>query len=182
MLIQGLRAAHLTARVAWVGGTVGILGLVVLPAVMSLLGHQMFVVRGASMEPAIPIGSVVVVHAVDPTKIRVGDVVTYRLPQGTVVTHRVTGIVSQDGGRAFQTKGDASESPDPMPVPETALVGGVEYALPGIGYLLYVLGSTAGALLALGILAALIMVAWSVDRLLGLIGPAPPKKTAGAVR
>jgi signal peptidase len=174
MLIRGLRAAHLAARVAWLAGTIGILSLVILPALLPVLGHHVFVVRGASMEPAIPLGSVVVVRPVDPESVSVGDVLTFQLPQGTVVTHRVTRILDADGARSFETKGDASQGADPMPVPGSAVVGGVEFSLPGVGYLLYMLGSTPGALLALGILAALLMVAWSVDRLLVLVGPAPP--------
>lgn len=178
LLIKGLRAAHLTARVAWLAGTIGMLSLVVLPTLMPVLGQQVFVVRGTSMEPSIPLGSVVVVHPVDPAEVQIGEVLTFRLPHGTVVTHRVTGIRAQGGGLAFETKGDASQSPDPTLVPASAVVGGLEYSIPGVGYLIYVLGSTAGALLALAILAALLIVGWSMDRLLSLIGPSPPASAA----
>jgi signal peptidase len=178
VLIKGLRAIHLTTRVAWLAGTIGMLSLVVLPTVMPVLGHQVFVVRGASMEPSIPLGSVVVVHHVDPGQIQVGEVLTFRLPHGTVVTHRVTGISVENGNLAFQTKGDASQSADPNLVPASAVVGGLEYSLPGVGYIMYVLGSTAGALLAVAILAMLLLVGWSMERLLGLIGPSPPARAA----
>lgn len=173
MLIKGLRAARLTARVAWLAGTIGLLSLVVLPMIMPALGHQVFVVRGGSMEPAIPLGSVVVVHAVDPASVDVGDVVTFRLQHGTIVTHRVTGITTENGNIAFETKGDASASADPTPIPASSVLGGVEYAVPAVGYLIYVLGSTFGALLAVGILVSLLLVGWSMDRLLKMIGPPP---------
>jgi signal peptidase I len=177
-VINGLRAAHLTARVAWLAGTIGLLILVALPTVMPALGHQVFVVRGASMEPSIPLGSVVVVRAVDPTEVHVGDVLTFHMPHGTVVTHRVTAISADDGNLAFQTKGDASQSADTTLVPASAVVGGVEYSLPGVGYLIYVLGSTAGVLVALAILAALLLAGWSMDRLIRMIGPSPPVTAA----
>ena len=40
---------------------------------------------------------------------QVGEIVTYRTPQGTVVTHRVTGITAGPE-LSFQTKGDASSA------------------------------------------------------------------------
>ena len=170
MLIHGLRAARLTVRLAWLAGTVALLTLTVLPALLPALGHQVYVVRGASMQPAIPLGSLVVVHPVDPAAVHVGEVVTFRLPQGTIVTHRVLAI-SDHGGLTFQTKGDASDTPDPTPVPASAIVGGVEYTVPGAGFLIYVLGSTLGGLLAVGILGALLLVGYSMDRLLRIIAP-----------
>lgn len=178
VLIKGLRAAHLTARVAWLAGTIGMLSMVFLPIMMPVLGHQVFVVRGGSMEPSIPLGSVVVVQGVHPADVQVGQVLTFRLPHGTVVTHRVTGISTEGGNLAFETKGDASDSPDPTLVPASAVVGGLQFSVPGIGYLIYFLGSAAGALLAIAILAALLLVGWSMDRLLSMIGPSPPASAA----
>ena len=174
MLVHGLRAANLTVRLAWLAGTFALLALIVVPAVLPALGRQMYVVRGGSMEPAIPLGSIVVVHAIRPESVRVGEVVTYRTPQGTVVTHRVT-AVSAGPGLSFETKGDASTSADPAPVPASELVGGVEYTLPGLGYFVYILSSAMGTLLAVGILASLLMVAWSTERLVrSSRGQSPP--------
>lgn len=169
MLINGLRVVHLAVRLAWVAGTIAVLSLVALPVVLPALGHQVYVVQGASMQPAIPLGSVVVVHAVDPTEVRVGQVVTFRLPHGTMVTHRVTGI-TVEGPLTFQTKGDASPTADPTPVPASALMGGVEYSVPGLGFVMYALDSTPGAILAMAILGALLLVAWSLDGLVAAIG------------
>jgi len=178
LIIKGLNAAHRTVRAAWIAGTVGLFALMLLPTALPAFGHHVFVVRGASMEPAIPLGSIVVVHAVDPADVHVGEVLTFRLPQGTIVTHRVTGIKADEHGLAFHTKGDASESVDPVPVPAADIVGEVETSVPLVGYLIFVLGSTAGAMLSVLILASLLMVAWSVNRLLKLIGPAPPRSPA----
>lgn len=173
MLGQGLKAAQVAARLAWIAGTAILLALIVLPAALPALGHQIFVVRGASMEPAISLGSVVVVHKVDPQSIQVGQIVTYRLPQGTVVTHRVTSIA--DGPElAFLTKGDASAAADPEPIPASEIVGSVEATVPHVGYLISVIGSPAGALVAVGLLGALLLMGWSIGRLARSLGGAPP--------
>lgn len=174
MLVNGLRAASLTVRLAWLAGTFALLALIVVPAVLPALGRQMYVVRGASMEPAIPLGSIVVVHTVDPESVRVGEIVTYRSPVGTVVTHRVT-AVNPGPELSFQTKGDASAAADPSLVPASELVGGVEYTLPGLGYFVYILSSGHGSLLAVAILASLLVVAWSTERLVRAArGQSPP--------
>jgi signal peptidase I len=180
MLVTGLRAAHLAVRLVWLAGTLALLALIVVPAILPALGRQVYVVRGASMQPAIPLGSMVVVHAVDPTTVVVGEVVTFRLPQGTVVTHRVTAI-TQSPELSFQTKGDANPTGDPVPLPASELVGSVEYALPGVGFLMYVLGSVPGALLAVSILGALLLMAWSTEQLLAAVGPISSASTGRPV-
>ena len=180
MLVSGLKAANLVVRLAWLAGTVALLALIVVPAVLPAFGRQIYVVRGGSMEPAIPLGSVVVVQAVDAANVQVGEIVTYRTRQGTVVTHRVTAI--NDGSElSFQTKGDASASADPMPVPAAEIVGSVEYTVPGLGYFIYILSSVQGVLLAVGILASLLVVTWSTERLLRASGgqsPPSPMRSA----
>ena len=182
MLVNGLRAANLMVRLAWLAGTFALLLLIVVPALLPVLGWHMYVVRGGSMEPAIPLGSIVVVHPMDPATVKVGEVITYQTAAGTIVTHRVTGI--EPGAELrFQTKGDASASADPSPVPASEIVGSVEYALPGLGILVAVLGSPIGIMLAVGILAALLVMSWSTERLVRSVGGAPPGPLAdGAVR
>ena len=174
MLVNGLRAANLTVRIAWLAGTFALLLLIVVPAVLPVLGRHMYVVRGGSMEPAIPLGSIVVVHAMDPAAVKVGEVITYQTAAGTVVTHRVTAI--EPGTElSFQTKGDASTSDDPSPIPASEIVGSVEYALPGVGILVAVLGSPMGVALTVGILGALLVLAWSTEKLARSVGGAPPR-------
>jgi signal peptidase len=151
----------------------------VLPAALPALGHQIFVVRGASMEPVIPLGSVVLVHAVDPASVQVGQIVTYRLPQGTVVTHRVTAI-SNGPELEFNTKGDASASADPAAIPASEIVGGVEATVPNVGFFIYVIGSPMGAVVAVALMGSLLVMGWSVGRLARSIGGAPPGRPVRA--
>jgi signal peptidase len=173
MLVHGLRAVRLAVRLAWIAGTATLLALTVLPAVLPALGHQVFIVRGASMAPVIPLGSVALVHSVDPSQVQVGQVVTYRNPQGTVVTHRVIAI-SDSPDLEFQTKGDASAAADPVPIPASEIVGTVESSVPEVGYLISTIGSPPGALLAVGILGTLLLMGWSVERLARTVGGAQP--------
>jgi signal peptidase I len=100
------------------------------------LGWKALSVQTGSMRPGLPPGSLVLVHRVPYSQIRVGDVITYanlRQP-GTTITHRVIKSFKLDGKvPAFQTKGDANPSADPMTVVGGQVQGKAAWHLPYIG-------------------------------------------------
>lgn len=109
--------------------------VVVVPAVA---GAHPYTVLTGSMVPLYPPGTLVVVRAVDPADIAIGDVVTYQLHSGEpqVVTHRVVGIqLAADGEITFITQGDANNIADEKPVREAQVVGRLWYAVPYIGWI-----------------------------------------------
>jgi signal peptidase len=108
--------------------------IAVLAAVTAALaGWQVETVLSGSMEPAIPVGGVVVTCPVSPEDVRAGDIITFR-SGGHHVTHRVTAVVEGSPAR-FITRGDANEDADPVQVAGADLVGRVLFSLPLIGYL-----------------------------------------------
>lgn len=140
------------------------LGAVVLGRGLPALGHPVFIVAGPSMEPAIPIGSAIVLSAVEPDQMVVGDVVSLRSGQSQAVfTHRITRIVERDGAAWIETKGDANESPDPSLTPAEAIIGRVAVSLPMLGYLLTIVSSPIGVVFALSLGGALLVLGWLLD-------------------
>lgn len=127
-------------------------------------GGVALVVMSGSMAPAVPTGSVVVVHPVDPGEVGVGDVVTYQRDAGTVsyVTHRVVSVHT-DPVPHLRTKGDANEAVDPEPVAAGAVRGTVTYAVPYVGW---VAGSTGllGSGEAVAVVVLLVYAAYQVLR------------------
>src|SRR5689334_18075192 len=111
MLIHFIRALRTTFQVLWVTLVGALILALVANNVMPLLGHQLFVVRGGSMEPTIPIGSAVVVGNVGVEQLAVGDVVTFRGANDTIITHRLVGVPTAENA-FFHTKGDAVDSAD----------------------------------------------------------------------
>ena len=101
--------------------------------VPKIMGGESLAVLSGSMEPGIPVGSIVVAMPVDTSEIKVSDVVTYRIDATTLVTHRV--IAVNEGERTFTTKGDANEVEDGAPVPFENIVGRVKLHLPLAGYI-----------------------------------------------
>jgi signal peptidase I len=178
----GLRAAALAIRLVWLSCMVALFTLMVAPHVLPALGRQVLVVRGASMQPAILIGSVVMVGRILPTDVSVGDVITFRAPNGAVVTHRVLSVIDA-GDVSFSTKGDANSSADPVVVPGSAVIGRVELAIAGLGDFMTALGSTMGALGTVGFLMSLLLTGWFFDELAATLRRSPTRRTvAPAVR
>jgi signal peptidase len=119
----------------WYASLTLVVGLVVATHAGRAAGFETFAIRGASMAPALPLGSLVVVTPVDPGRIAVGDVVTFQADNGVVVTHRVVEVDASEADAWLRLKGDANESPDPVPVPVRSVVGTVAVVLPLAGYL-----------------------------------------------
>jgi signal peptidase I len=162
-MVRLLRILKLVLMATWFLATVSLVGLIVLSNAISYLDRDMFLARGTSMEPAVPAGSAVIVRHLDPTTVRTGDVISFRRPDGAVVTHRVVSLTVADGGLAFETRGDADQFSDPAPVPASAVIGVSELVVPFAGSLMGLLGTTFGAVAALGLLGALLGAVWFTE-------------------
>ena len=90
--------------------------------VLSLLfGYQYLTILTGSMEPNLPVGTIICIHKVDFEDLKVGDVVTYGSKETVFVTHRIIEI----GDGYVVTQGDASNNPDPTPVSKDRIQGKV---------------------------------------------------------
>ena len=131
-----------------------------------LAGIKTFVVISGSMEPAIPVGSMVYSKAVDPKLLETGDVIVFyssNTAQGGTgagevipVTHRV--VLNDTTNGEITTKGDANEKNDISKVAYLNVEGKVIFHIPQLGYLAAPLSSMTGKIaLALIILAGYIL-------------------------
>ena len=111
-----------------------------------LFGHEVFVIRGTSMSPAIGLGSAIIASRTLPQDITPGDIVTFRGTNGVVVTHRVVETIINEGERLYRTKGDANASFDPFLVPQGAMIGVVRVQVPYAGYLMAMMAQPSGLL------------------------------------
>ena len=108
-----------------------------------------------SMEPAIPVGSVVVIKPANPETLQTGDIICFKLPEpATTVTHRIFNITSE----GFITKGDANEDPDQWIVRKENVIGKVIAVIPFVGYLGYFVRTPIGFTLLIIIPASLIII------------------------
>ncbi|WP_297589968.1 signal peptidase I [uncultured Mobiluncus sp.] len=98
-------------------------------------GWEPLVVLTQSMEPLLHPGDVVVVEPVSGKDVAVGDVVTYRASDASLITHRVVEVRrSTYAGRedTVIVQGDANNVPDD-PLVASQVVGRMLYRMPGYG-------------------------------------------------
>lgn len=120
------------------------------------LGYQGYAVLSGSMEPGIPVGSIVFSKEVDPATLEVGDVITYQLGSETLVTHRITQIDEEQ--QQVVTKGDANDNEDGSPVSFSQIVGKMGLHFPYLGYITIYIKTPVGIGVICGILIALILL------------------------
>lgn len=130
-----------------------------------LAGYELFAIRSGSMQPAIPVGSLVVIATAPEEPIAAGEAVAYRLPNGAVVTHRVVERVDAEAGSFLQTKGDANADPDPSLVPAEWVIGPARLTIPWLGFLLALLGMPIGVVTILSVAGTLVTALWLLEEL-----------------
>ena len=107
-----------------------------------------------SMEPAIPVGGIVVIKPVDPETLKIGDIICFTLTEPTSITHRIINITDQ----GFITKGDANEDPDQWIVKKENVIGKAILTVPFIGYLGYFVRTPIGFILLILLPASAIII------------------------
>ena len=110
------------------------LAAVCLPlTVPRMFGYHIYTVISGSMEPAIPVGSLLYIQKVQPEDILEQDVIAYYGGRdGTaVIIHRV--VENRVLMGEFITKGDANLQEDQRPVPYADFAGKVQLAIPAAG-------------------------------------------------
>ena len=131
------RFTHRAVRVAVVlvvtAATLALSAVALLPA----FGARAMAVTSGSMQPAIDVGALVVVRAVDSDTIQPGDVIAFRgHSREGVTTHRVVDRHVVAGRLHFRTQGDANDTPDVDLAPAEGVVGRVGLDVPHAGRLL----------------------------------------------
>jgi signal peptidase len=168
MILTLSRLARRAVGIAGIALLVILVGFSVLTHLAPLAGRELFIIIGGSMEPAIPIGSLVVTSPRDAATVVAGDVLTIRGDSGVAVTHRVRSVVDAPAGRFFEMKGDANESPDDGLVPADAIVGAADLYVPYAGYARAFLSTGLGLVATLSTLGTLFLT----YMLLTLLAPA----------
>ena len=146
------RVGQILGQIGMIAFFVVVVG-VVLPLMPIPKFYQLFVVESGSMQPSIPVGSLVISHP--QTSYRTGQVVTYRdqaRPKVTI-THRIIRFNGLDA----VTQGDANDAPDLQPVPSKNIVGRVLFHLPYFGYVISFTKTVPGLILLVIIPATVIV-------------------------
>jgi signal peptidase len=132
-----LRSLDLLARTGLLAACVALVGLGLLPRTG---WYRPVTVLSGSMRPTFSPGDMVVVTPEPVRDVRVGQVISYRIPVGDhhVQSHRVVKVVRGGAHPVVRTKGDANNAVDPW----TAKLDGttawrVRAVLPKVGYAVF---------------------------------------------
>lgn len=131
-------------------------------------GYTPYAVLSGSMEPELPVGSMVFVRQVEPTDIAVGDNATFYRSDGAVVTHQVYEIdpVAQTIG----TQGIANKNADGIIMhdaeytPFSRVIGIVSFCVPYLGFVNAYCTTMPGLLVVVAVLALLVVASIVLDR------------------
>ncbi|MCW2814188.1 MAG: hypothetical protein JWN84_1643 [Nocardioides sp.] len=102
--------------------------------VTRVAGRPTLTVLSDSMTPAFKAGDLIVETPVAgrADELAVGDVITFRAPNG-LVTHRIIAVEKVRGSVAYRTQGDANNVVDATPVAPADVVGIYSFHIPNAG-------------------------------------------------
>lgn len=134
-----------------------VLQLILLIAILVsklVFGVEMKAVLTGSMEPELPVGSLLIVRPTSYEDVAVGDDITFvRDERLTLVTHRVT--EKDDEARKLTTQGIANNTAD-APTSYENVLGKVVFHIPFIGYFLIWTSTVKGKIICGIVIVALV--------------------------
>jgi signal peptidase I len=135
------------------------------------LGLKPYTVRSGSMEPDIDTGDIVVTSTIHASEAGVGDIVTFKDPEGSgdLITHRVRAVRREGDQLNFVTRGDANNTVERWNIPTDGSIGTLDYRIPKLGYALAATGGGPGRIALIAIPALLLcglglIRIWSPER------------------
>lgn len=95
-------------------------------------GYKTFVIVSGSMEPTIMTQDAILVKEVPENEIRINDIISFS--QGdNIITHRVIGIVEEDGITKYRTKGDNNNTEDKKKITYEQIEGKYQFKMKQLG-------------------------------------------------
>lgn len=121
-------------------------------SVPRIFGVELYTVISGSMEPEIPVGSLVFIEQSEAQDAQPGDVVAFygARDSAAIITHRVVENHVVTG--ELITKGDANQTNDMNPVDYDNFIGTVVFDVPGLGAVAQMLTSFEGKVAAAGVI------------------------------
>ena len=118
--------------------------------VPDFFGIKPFVVITGSMEPAVYGGDLVITKAIDPSKLKADDIISFK-NGNSVITHRIVELTEKEGAPAFITQGDANNARDGDTVTYSQVEGIYLFKIDGLGNLAMFMQTPVGMLIFVGI-------------------------------
>lgn len=136
-------------------GTLLLIGLIAVCIPLTVpkwMGYEQYTVVSGSMEPEIPVGSLVYIKTNAPEEVQAGDVIAFygARDSAAIITHRV--VENHVVMGEIITKGDANQTNDMNPVDYDNYIGKVEKSIPKLGAAAQMLTSWEGKIASAGVI------------------------------
>ncbi|MFE7060522.1 signal peptidase I [Sutcliffiella sp. NPDC057660] len=117
--------------------------------VPSVIGYKPLTILSNSMQPVFEAGDVILVKP--GKKPTVNDVITFKHPDGILVTHRIIDSTEENGKTLFATKGDNNNIADEGLVAPESIIGVQTNIIPGAGHVAKFVSGPVGFILLIGV-------------------------------
>ena len=101
-------------------------------------GYKSFVIVSGSMEPTIMTGDAILVKEVSEDEIKTNDIISFS-QEGTIVTHRITEMIEENGVKKYKTKGDNNNSEDKEKITYEKIEGKYQFRIRQFGVMVEIL-------------------------------------------
>ena len=101
-------------------------------------GYKSFVIVSGSMEPTIMTGDAILVKEVSENEIKINDIISFS-QEGTIVTHRITEMIEENGVKKYKTKGDNNNAEDKEKITYEQIEGKYQFKIRQFGVIVEIL-------------------------------------------
>ena len=131
---------------------------------VKLFGIHVYTVLSGSMEPTYRVGSLIYVVKTNTNTLQEGDVITFKIENSTVVTHRIIEVTEDEkNNKIFYTKGDRNDIRDEVPIEVNKVIGKPIFTIPYLGYVTTFIQTKIGKILTIVIGIILILITIFID-------------------
>lgn len=103
-------------------------------------GYKTFVIVSGSMEPTIMTEDAILVKEVPQDKIKINDIISFSQREA-IITHRVIGIIEENGVTKYKTKGDNNNAEDKEKITYDQIEGKYQFRMSQFGIITEILKS-----------------------------------------
>jgi signal peptidase len=135
--------------------------------VPSIFGLKPLTILSNSMHPAFNAGDIVLINVNREPSVH--DIITYKHPDGMLITHRIIEKEKRGGKIFFKTKGDNNNVADDIAVPRSSVVGVEQFVIPKAGYVARFVSGPLGFFLLI-VMPLLLVVIYEIFKWMGLVG------------
>jgi signal peptidase len=142
--------------------------------VPSVFGYRALTVLSNSMQPTFSAGDIILINNnQQPT---VNDIITYKHPDGILVSHRVIQLIKKNGQTFIKTKGDNNNVDDHILIPGEDILGIEKMVVPKAGFAAKFVSGPIGIYIFV-IFPILTFLVITIFEKLGLVGKKDQKET-----